>query len=237
MADSKQEIEARKQANDLRREEQRLLERKLNLELQLNQEGDKRLKSARDIKDEIERTNILINRNSDQQITKEKEINRLKDERIKSAEVIENLERKISRHTKDTRDLSSKLNKILTSSKGVVFEQFSISSKTVVQRKTENEQLLKILKNKESLGKMDSKEIENLEQIVVGNNALNDIERELIEDVMANSATEMDREEVLNALKDKGLNIDKLSAEAKENILNHYHYKQELFHLPFEEYY
>ena len=95
----------------------------------------------------------------------------------------------------------------------MVFEQFNISSKTVVQRKTENEQLLKILKNKESLGKMDSKEIENLEQIVVGNNALNDIERELIEDVMANSATEMDREEVLNALKDKGLNIDKLSAE------------------------
>tara|TARA_Y100001938_G_scaffold5896_1_gene7345 strand:- start:1625 stop:3895 length:2271 start_codon:yes stop_codon:yes gene_type:complete len=147
-------------------------------------------------------------------------ISEIEKEQLNKTKVTEDLQKKISRHTKDTRDLSSKLNKILTSSKGVVFEQFDISSKTVIQRKTENEQLLKILKNKQSLGKMDSKEIENLEQIVVGNNALNDIERELIEDVMVNSATQMDREEVLNALKDKGLNIDKLSAEAKENILN-----------------
>jgi len=100
----------------------------------------------------------------------------------------------------------------------MIFESFGFTSKTVLQRKTENEQLLKTLKNKDNLAKMDSKAIESVEQIVIGNNALNDIEKQLLEDVQMGTATKMDKEEVLNSLKEKGLEIDKLDEEAKKKI-------------------
>ena len=103
--DIQKEIEARKQSNDLRREEQRLLARRIELEIQLSQETDKRLKSARDIKDELQKTNILINRNSDQQSRQETEIAKIKKERLDKTAAITELEKSLVNEAKTTRNL------------------------------------------------------------------------------------------------------------------------------------
>ena len=142
----------------------------------------------------------------------------IEEEQLDKTKAIENLQSRISGHTKDTRDLSKNLNKILSSSTGKIFESFGFTTKTVIQRKKENEQLLKSLKNKDNLAKMEAKEVESAENNIIANNALNDIEKQLLEDVQMGTATQMEKEEVLNSLKEKGLVIDKLSEGAKKRI-------------------
>ena len=57
MATRQDEIIARKELLRLQEEELLLAERKANIEEQLSREGDKRLKNAKDLEDELERTN------------------------------------------------------------------------------------------------------------------------------------------------------------------------------------
>ena len=149
----------------------------------------------------------------------ELKIRDIEEEQLNKTKAIENLQSRIKGHTKDTRDLSKGLNKILSSSTGSIFKSFGFTSKTVLQRKTENEQLLKSLKNKDNLAKMEAKEVESAENQIIANNSLNDIEKQLLEDVQMGTASKMDSEEVLNKLKERGLDIDKLSEKSKDKLL------------------
>ena len=216
--DIQKEIEARKQSNDLRREEQRLLERRVELEIQLSQETDKRLKSARDIKDELQKTNILINRNSDQQSRQETEIAKIKKERLDKTAAITELEKSLVNEAKTTRNLSKDLGKILTNNKNSIFESLGITQSTVIARKTANDQLQLQLRDENLLKDLTADQINQKRQQIVINNGLSNIEKELLEEVQAGSATEMTSEEILNKLKDRGLDITKLTKEQLEQM-------------------
>ena len=220
--DRQAEIDARKEGIRLRKEEVLLEERQAALRKEGLKNEDTSLANRlkrKMITQEIFDIDTKLNRNSDQQFRNEQKINREKKEREKSTAVIENLQSNIVKHTKDTRDLSKNLNKILSSSTGLIFDSFGFTTDIVKARKLDNEQLLKILKNKDKLSNMDSESIESAENQIIANNALNDVEKQLLEDVAIGTATRMDSEEVLNALKEKGLEIDKLSEESKERIL------------------
>ena len=220
MATRQDEINARKELLRLQQEEIRLAEQKINIEEKLSQETDKRRKSARDLKDELERTNQSINRNSDQQLRQEKEINREKDERVKKEKVLLGLDKKINQEAKTSRNLEKSLLKSLDKGVGKIIEQRLGLKRTLELRKQDNDEIVEILSNKDKLKKLDAEDIESLKTQHQANNALGSLEQEIISQVEAGNFKHMDQQEILNRLEQQGIDLSKLSAEAKENLLN-----------------
>jgi len=220
MATRQDEINARKELLRLQEEELRLAEQKRNIEEQLNQEGDKRTKNARDLKDELERTNQSINRNSDQQLRKEKEINREKDERIRKEQVLLGLDKSINIEAKKSRDLGRTLLKSLDKGVGKILEQRMGLKKTLEFRKQDNDEIVEILSNKDKLKKLDADQIESLDTQLKANNALGNIEKEILSDVESQNFKHMDQQDILNRLEQQGVDLSNLNAEAKQKILN-----------------
>ena len=219
MATRQDEINARKELLRLQEEELLLAERKANIEEQLSREGDKRLKNAKDLKDELERTDQSINRNLDQQFRQEKEINRQKDERLKKEKVLLGLDKKIIKEAKENRNIEKSLLKSLDKGIGKIIEQTLQSKELVKTRKIENDKIVETLANKDKLKKLDAGEIESLETKLEANNALGNLEKEILSDVESQNFKHMDQQDILNRLEQQGIDLSKLDAEAKKRIM------------------
>tara|TARA_B100001094_G_C18184566_1_gene802947 strand:- start:1268 stop:3427 length:2160 start_codon:yes stop_codon:yes gene_type:complete len=219
MSINRDEINARKEGVELRKEEVRLLERRLNIEKQLSQEGDKRTKNARDLKNELDETNVLINRNSDKQVRNEQKINKEKKERLDKEHSIERVQKDQVSRGKESRSISKSMLKILDSNKGKMLSTLGIDKEMIVSRQKFNKEAEKTLQDKKKLSTMSAAEIDDIEATVKANNGLSSIEKDLIDDISTGNAQQMSEKEILAKLEEKGLVFSKLNEKGQKAVM------------------
>ena len=103
---------------------------------------------------------------------------------------------------------------------GKILEQRMGLKKTLEFRKQDNDEIVEILSNKDKLKKLDADQIESLDTQLKANNALGNIEKEILSDVESQNFKHMDQQDILNRLEQQGVDLSNLNAEAKQKVLN-----------------
>ena len=222
MATRQDEINARKELLRLQQEEIRLAERRKQLEDEgLKSQGTSAEATERRTAAMAELFNLSVKeqRNSDAQIRQEKEINRQKEERIRKEQVLLGLDKKIIKERKENRDIEKSLLKLLDKGVGKLLEENLQSKELIKLRKADNDEIVGILSNKDKLKKLDADQIESLDTQLKANNALGNLEKEIFSDVESQNFKHMDQQDIINRLEQQGVDLSKLSAEAKEKII------------------
>ena len=191
----------------------KLLEERNRLENEYANIADKRtkpalsiLKDAKEIEQEIQ--NLKLD-----QLQTSKKIDEIDRERTKKEQLLEGIEGKIANSRKKTRDISKDILKVITKGAGKLVQSLGIDEKAVARRKEINDQTIKLLSNEDQRSKLKADEIQELESTIKLNNAIGDIEKEILTELETGGVSQMNQQDVINSLKEKGLDVSKLTAD------------------------
>ena len=146
-------------------------------------------------------------------------IDKLEEARLKKEQTLEGIEGRLTKHRKENRNLSKDILKTVTKSSGKLLNTLGINETTIKQRKEISNQLLAQLSNEKVRNELTAEQIQQKEQQIVANNAFSSIEKDLIEDLASENVSLMEKEDVLNALKEKGVDLSKMTATQQEKVM------------------
>lgn len=154
-----------------------------------------------------------ISSSRDTQLTTTLKIDKLEEARLKKEKILEGIEGRIANSRKKNRDISKDILKVITKGSGKMVQSLGISEQAVASRKEINDQAIRLLSNEERRAELSADEIQDLESTVQLNNAIGDIEKEILQELEAGGVNTMSQQDVINALKEKGVDVSKLTVE------------------------
>ena len=159
-----------------------------------------------------------ISSSRDTQLTTTLKIDKLEEARLKKEKILEGIEGRIANSRKKNRDISKDILKVITKGSGKMVQSLGISEQAVASRKEINDQAIRLLSNEERRAELSADEIQDLESTVQLNNAIGDIEKEILQELEAGGVNTMSQQDVINALKEKGVDVSKLTVEQLQNM-------------------
>ena len=124
----------------------------------------------------------------------------------------------IAKLRKKNRDISKDILKTITKGAGKLIQSAGLEEQNVRLRQKFNDETINNLANEDFRASKSEEELERLEEQVNLNNALGDIEKEILTELETGGVSQMEKEDILNSLREKGVDISKLSAEQLERM-------------------
>ena len=117
----------------------------------------------------------------------------------------------IAKLRKKNRDISKDILKTITKGAGKLIQSAGLEEQNVRLRQKFNEVTINNLANEDFRASKSEEELERLEEQVNLNNALGDIEKEILTELETGGVSRMEKEDILNSLREKGIDTNKLS--------------------------
>ena len=124
----------------------------------------------------------------------------------------------IAKLRKKNRDISKDILKTITKGAGKLIQSAGLEEQNVRIRQKFNEATINNLANEDFRASKSEEELERLEEQVNLNNALGDIEKEILTELETGGVSRMEKEDILNSLREKGIDTNKLSAKQIEEM-------------------
>ena len=119
---------------------------------------------------------------------------------------------------KKNRDISKDILKVITKGSGQLVQNLGIDEQSVRARQQFNDATIAALANEDFRSKKSQEELDSLEEQVKVNNTIGDIEKEILQELETGGVSRMTKEDVLNSMREKGVDLSKLTAEQLEKM-------------------
>jgi hypothetical protein len=140
-------------------------------------------------------------------------------EREKEAkQKIASFDSNIANLRKKNRDISKDILKVITKGSGQLVQNLGIDEQSVRARQQFNDATIAALANEDFRSKKSQEELDSLEEQVKVNNTIGDIEKEILQELETGGVSRMTKEDVLNSMREKGVDLSKLTAEQLEKM-------------------
>ena len=126
---------------------------------------------------------------------------------------------KISTEQRKHVDLAQQLGKIVKGNNQSAAELIGLNKTSLALREQDNQELLALLQNGKDGVTMSEEDKVAIEEKVKANNALSEIQAQVLQDMSTGTLTQQDEQDILNQLKEKGVDTDKLTAKELDNIM------------------
>ena len=127
-------------------------------------------------------------------------------------------EEKISTLGKEHVDLANQLGKIVNGSNRLAADLIGLNSTSLALREKENNQILETLANTKAVAEMSPEELVAASEKVKANNALSEIQKQILTEASIGTLTQQSEQDILNKLELEGVDITKLTADQMERI-------------------
>jgi hypothetical protein len=115
-------------------------------------------------------------------------------------------------------DLGNQLGKIVKGSNRLAAELIGLNSTSLALREQENNQILEMLNNTSAVAEMSDEELASYTEKLAANNALSEIQKQVLNEAQSGMATQISEQDILNQLEEKGVDITKLTAAQMKEI-------------------